>query len=101
MKKKNIKYKFTGIIVIVLIVLVIAGCFFVNFWYLEKPEVVEEMQVDLKISESDVEAIQSVKTNLIEDENYKSLVPIEMPKDFQVAPTGKTNPFDTNLNEQG
>ena len=101
MKKKNIKYKFTGIIVIFLILLVIAGCFYVNFRYLENPEVVDVLQGELKISETDVDSIQSVKTNLIENENYKSLVPVEMPKDFQVVPTGKTNPFDINLNEQG
>ena len=59
------------------------------------------IQVDLRISESDVETIQSVKTNLIESESYKDLVPVEMPKDFKVEPTGKTNPFDINLNDQG
>lgn len=101
MQKKNTKYKFTGSIIIFLIILVIAGAVFVNFWYLDSPEMVEVVDVDLKISENDLEAIQSVKANLIESENYKSLVPVEMPTDFKVEPTGKANPFDTNLNEQG
>jgi len=101
MKSKNIKYKLSGIIILVLIGLVILGCVLVNFLYLNKPDIKKATWVDLEILETDIEVIQEVKSNLIENENYKALVPVEMPSNFQVEPSGKSNPFDINIDEQG
>ena len=101
MAPKKVKYKMTGIFLIILIVLVIAGCVFVDFWYLVKPAKIQINSVELEVSESDIQIVDELKLRLVEDDEYKALVPVTLPENFQVEPTGKINPFDVNNNEQG
>lgn len=99
MPVKMPKYKISALFVIIMIIFVLAGCIYMNNWYLVEPEIKEKTNVSLQIEEGDMELITQIKNHLINSPEYNNLVPVDLPIDFQDNPTAKIYPFIVNSDE--
>ncbi|EKD56318.1 MAG: hypothetical protein ACD_58C00228G0003 [uncultured bacterium] len=93
MSKYTTKYKASGLILIVLIVLLVLGAVFVDLTYFKVKKNELEKVSAIKLTDQEIEALNQVKTWTIDNPDYKKLMLINPAPSVKVAPTAKANPF--------
>lgn len=95
MTEYKIKYKISSLFIIILIVLVLGGAVFVNWYYLQTTTSKLSPAPTLKTPVEEIELLNRVKKTVLDNPEYKQLVPatgivVDLPE-----PTVKANPFQT------
>lgn len=94
-----VKYKFSGLLLGVLILIVIVFALFCNFSYLNAKESKIIKASDLKITEPEINALEQIKVMTIDNPLYKQLVPAIEVQTQKLEPSVKANPF-ANKNQK-
>lgn len=93
MVEYKVKYKLSSIFVAVLILVVVVGFVYVNFYYLVGVESKINKIITGKVTDQEMNALNEIKTATVDNVAYKQLVPIAEVSAVKVDPTVKSNPF--------
>jgi len=95
MPEYKVKYKISSFVIVFLIIVFCVGTFVASLYYLKTNISTLQPSSPIKTTEAEMTELMQVKNAILDNPQYKQLVPIVEATMVLPEPTVKANPFQT------